>query len=292
MDSLTVQGQSAAASGDGAGGQGGSGGEGGGAGAAAATDPSQPLTQLQLQNVFTPESYDASGYANTFIIQPVVPLNIGKNSFFEYHILRPTIPVVAPTADPDGPRGVHGGFGDTTVVDVAIHPSERLKTNFGLGYVAVLPTRTHPALGRGEWQLGPSAVVITRAIPKWIFGGLVEIPFSLESDAYAVQAQPIALRLLKDEWFVGVGDQLVKFTDQNGGYEIPLSLQLGRVVKIGKTPVKWFIEPTYTPDGLRSGPGGAIWSIKLNATILFPEAKFNAPLWSRFAGRSGGQYCR
>lgn len=255
-------------------------GEGDGAGAAAATDPSVPLTQLQLQNVFTPETYNASGYSNTFIVQPVIPLNIGEDAFFPYHIIRPTLPVIAPTADPDGPLGVQGGLGDTTIVDAFIHPCEELKTNFGIGYVATLPTRTHPQLGRGEWQLGPSAVVISRAVPKWIFGGLVEIPFSLQSDAYAVQMQAIALRLLPNEWFVGWGDQILKFDDQNGGYEIPLSLQFGKVVKVGETPLKLFVEPIYTPVGLRSGPGGAEWGIKLNLTILLPGAKLDDPILS------------
>ena len=99
---------------------------------------------------FLPSLYDASGYSNTFIVQPVIPFNIGEDAFFPYHIIRPTLPVIAPTADPDGPRGVQGGLGDTTIVDVFIHPSEELKTNFGIGYVANLPTRTHPALGEGE----------------------------------------------------------------------------------------------------------------------------------------------
>jgi hypothetical protein len=267
-------------------------GGGGGAGAAAATDPSVPLTQLQLQNVFTPETYDASGYSNTFIVQPVIPLNIGEDAFFPYHIVRPTLPIIGPTADPDGPIGVHGGLGDTTIVDAFIHPIEELKTNVGIGYVAVLPTRTYPVLGRGEWQLGPSAVVISRAVPKWIVGGLVEAPFSLESDAYAVQLQAIALRLLPNEWFIGWGDQILKLNDQNGGYELPLSLQLGKVAKVGQTPMKLFIEPIYTPEGLRSGPGGAKWSIKLNLTILFPEAKFYAPLLKGLGSRQGHHCCR
>lgn len=264
-----------------------SGGGGGGAGAAEATDPSVPLTQLQLQNLFTPETYDASGYSNTVIIQPVIPLSFGEDGFFPYHIIRPTVPIIAPTADPDGPIGVEGGLGDTTIVDVFFHPSKELKTNFGIGYVGILPTRTHPALGRGEWQLGPSVAVISRAIPKWVIGGLVEAPFSLESDAYAIQMQGIALRLLPDEWFVGWGDQILKFDDQNGGYEIPLSMQLGKVVKVGDTPMKLFVEPIYTPEGLRSGPGGAEWGIKLNLTILFPGAKLDAPLWSVLSGHGG-----
>lgn len=68
--------------------------------------------------------------------------------------------------------------------------------------------------------MGPSVAVISRAIPKWVVGGLVEVPFSLESHAYTVQMQGIALRLLPDEWFVGWGDQILKFDDQNGGYDL------------------------------------------------------------------------
>ena len=48
---------------------------GGGAGAAAATDPSQPLTQFQLQNSFIPSTYASDGYSNVFVLQPVIPLN-------------------------------------------------------------------------------------------------------------------------------------------------------------------------------------------------------------------------
>ncbi len=184
------QSQSPAGSG-GAGGQagsnsGGTGGGGGGAGAAAATDPSVPLAAFQIQNVFTPESYDASGYANTLILQPVIPLKICEDSFFPYHIIRPTLPIIAPTADPDGPRGVHGGLGDLAVLDIYLHPIEELKTTIGIGYALTAPTRTHPALGRGEWAIGPSVAAITKAVPKWNIGFLYEQPFSVESDGYDI----------------------------------------------------------------------------------------------------------
>ena len=100
---------------------------GGGAGAAAATDPSAILTQLQIQNVFTPKTYDASGYKNTLILQPVLPFPVampGLKEFFPNHIMRPTLPIIAPSADPDGPLGVQGGLGD--------------KSGFGIAHVFVV----------------------------------------------------------------------------------------------------------------------------------------------------------
>jgi hypothetical protein len=258
-------------------GQSGGSGGGGGAGAGAATDPTAPLAQLQLQNVFIPETYDSSGYANQFIIQPVIPIFLDFENF-PYHIIRPTLPVISPTADPDGPLGVEGGLGDLAIVDAIVHPIKKLKTNVGGGYIVVAPTATDPQLGLQEWQLGPTIFAITKIIPKWNLGALVEVPFSLESDAYAVQMQPIAVRLLPDEWYVGWGDLNWTLDDQNGNYNLPINLRIGKVCKVGDQPLNVFVMPFYTPDGLRKGPA-AEWGIKLSVTFLFSEMKLNGPLF-------------
>jgi hypothetical protein len=271
--------------------------EGGGAGsstgAGAATDPTVPLTQLQLQNTFIPESFNSTGYSNLFIVQPVLPFTINEHAFFPYHIIRPTIPVIAPTPDPDGPAGVQGGLGDTTILDAFIHPMPELKLSWGVGYAAILPTATHEALGAREWQLGPAAFFTTKAVDKWLFGVLCYPTFSLESDAYQVLAQPIAVRYLPNEWYVGWGDLLWKVDDQNGDYNLPLALRLGKVTEIGKHKLNVFIEPYYTPSGLHQTAGrsdGTSWGIKLNVTFLLPDAKLHAPILSRLYG--GGCGCR
>jgi hypothetical protein len=281
---------------------GGGGGAGSGSGAAAATDPTVPLAQMQFQNLFTPESFDSSGYSNTFVLQPVVPLHISEHGFFPFHILRPTLPIIAPTADPTGPAGVQGGLGDTTVLDVFLHPMKKIKTTIGFGYVAVLPTATHPQLGLGEWKLGPAVVVMTKAVPKWNIGFIYEQPFSLQSNSYQVQMQPVIVRTLPKAWYVGWGDLLWKLDDENGEYDIPINLRVGKVVSVGKHKMNIFVEPYYTPPGLHSGTGGShrsrrdgdgggsSWGVKLNVTLLFPEAKLFAPLLSRLNG-CGGCYC-
>jgi hypothetical protein len=258
-------------------GQSGGSGGGGGAGAAAATDPSQPLAQLQLQNVFIPETYDASGYSNLLIIQPVIPIHLDFE-YFPYHVIRPTLPVISPTADPDGSLGVEGGLGNLALIDVVVHPIKSLKTNVGVGYIAVAPTATHPQLGLREWQLGPTIFAVSKVVPKWNLGALVEVPFSLESDAYAVQMQPIAVRLLPDEWYVGWGDLNWTMDDQNGNYNLPINLRVGKVCKVGDQPLNVFLMPFYTPNGLRKGPA-AEWGVKLSVTFLFPEMKLNGPLF-------------
>lgn len=261
-----------------------SGGSGGdGAGAAAAVNPAVPLTQLQVQNFFIPHTFGASGYSNRVILQPVVPLNIAEDAFFPYHIVRPTLPVISPSPDPAGPAGVAGGLGDLLIVDAFIHPMKELQSSVGAGYVSVLPTATDPQLGLGEWQFGPSAFFITRAVPKWVIGVLYQMPFSMESDAYSAQAQLIATRLLEDNWYVGWGDELLILDSHSGDYHLPLTTRIGKVVVLGKQPINIFVQGLYTPDGFHQGPG-AQWGAKLNVTFLFPNAKLRAPVLSRLAG--------
>ena len=226
------------------------GGSDGGSGAGAATDPSQPLTQIQLQNSFIPNTYNAEGYSNVFAFQPVIPLHLGWDGI-PYHIIRPTLPVISPTANPDGTADVEGGLGDLTLIDIYVYPMKELKTNVGVGPVIIAPTATHPQLGLREWQLGPSIFAITKAVPKWNLGFLVQIPFSMESDAYTVQMQPIAVRLLPNEWYVGVGDLLWNLDDRNGNYDIPLSVRIGKVQKIGNSLFNIFLQPQYTPRDSR-----------------------------------------
>ncbi len=246
--------------------------DGGGAGAGQAVDPSVPLAQLQIQNEFVLSTYNASGYSNRLVLQPVVPIHI-NSELFPYHIVRPTLPVIAPTPDLDGPLGVEGGLGDLLLLDVYAHPIPDLKLNLGVGYAAILPTATDPQLGLREWQLGPAAFAVSTAIPKWVIGGIYQQPFSLESNAYVLQTQLIATRLLPDNWYLGWGDRLWTLDTQNGDYDMAICARVGKVVSLGTHPVNIFIQPSYTPKGMHSGSNDE-WNIKLSVSLLFPKAKF------------------
>jgi hypothetical protein len=195
-----------------------------------------------------------------------------------YHIIRPTLPVISPTADPDGPLGVEGGLGDLTIIDVVVHPFEKLKTNLGIGYIAVAPTATHPQLGLQEWQLGPTIFAVTKVIPKWNLGALVQVPFSLESNSYTVQMQPIVVRMLPNEWYVGLGDQEWILDDQNGNYNVPINFRIGKVCKFGNQPLNVFVMPYYIPEELRKGPASK-WGVKLSVSLLFPKMQLDSLLF-------------
>jgi hypothetical protein len=257
------------------------------------TDPSAILTQLQIQNKFGVESYDSSGYANTLVVQPVLPFPIampGLKDVFPAHIVRPTLPFLAPTADPDGPLGVQGGMGDLTILDVGIHPTSW--GNFLLGYTLIAPTSTDRQLGLQEWQLGPTAGLIYKKMPKTVLGFLIQAPLSLESQHSEIDLEIIAVRHLPCQTYIRWGDDFWTFNTDTGDYNMPIEIAYGKVVKKGifGLPNNIFVMPYYTPEGLHSGPGGDKWGVKLNVTFLFPEKKFG-PLFGHLFDRCGGHCC-
>jgi hypothetical protein len=270
---------------------------GGGVSAADAVNPAAPISSIQFQNTFIPESYNSTGYANQFIVQPVISFALKPDRYFDYHIIRPTFPILEPVPDPDGIVPDRGGTGDITYLDVYFRESKTKEgLVWGVGPIALFPSAGNPSLltgnfqtGLGEWQLGPTAVVINSG-KKWITGALALIPFSLESDAYSVNLQLVANRILKDGAYVGIGDLAWKLDDQKGNYNIPLNIRIGKVFTFGKQPLNIFLQPQYTPPGLTSQPT-AKYGVKLNITFLLPGAEFGYSE-SRAKEKQCGRGCR
>ena len=237
-----------------------------------ATDPTAILTQLQLQNLFIPSTYDADGYANTFIIQPVLPMKTGWSAF-PMQVIRPTFPISVLTADPDGPLNDISGNGDLVLFDMFLPKRQKWGT-WGWGPVAVFPTASNDRLGQGKYQLGPAFVLLYTAVPKWQLGFLIQNPISIagDSDRDAVSTlnvQPIANRHFEGGWYAGIGDLPSTYEWLGGNYNIPINFKLGKITKIDKQPVNMFIQPFWTPKGMRKGPASE-WGVKFNLTLLFP----------------------
>jgi len=237
--------------------------------AAQATNPVSPLIQMQFQNVFIPESYDADGYANQFIIQPVVP--ISAKGWFPRSIWRATIPIVT---TPDLDAGIDGttGLGDIVLIGGPV-----IDYDWGMlvvGPALTLPTATDERLGARQWQLGPLlGPVITKVIPKAQFGALVFQQWGLggAGDQYTNQlsVQWIFNYHFEDGWYAGWGDQAWIFNWETSEYYIPLSVRGGRVFSIGDQKVNMFLQPFISVGDDVTGQGE--WGIKLNLTLLFPQ---------------------
>jgi hypothetical protein len=233
-----------------------------------ATNPAAPLMLLQLQNSFIPESHAADGYANQFIIQPVIPVK--KLGWLPRTIWRPTIPIVT---TPDLDAGIDGttGLGDITIVGVAA-----LDYDWGeliVGAAATLPTATDDRLGAGQWQLGPAAgAIFSKLVPNTQLGVFAYQEWGLggPGDQYTSQLsfQPVLVYHFEDGWYTGLGDDLWTFNWETNGNYIPLSWRVGKVFAIGDQKVNMFVSGFYNVGD--DVPGKGAWGFKLSFSLLFP----------------------
>lgn len=238
--------------------------------AAAATNPIASLIQFQIQNTFVPDSYDSSGYANTFVLQPVIPFKLPFETFPTL-VTRTTLPIVT-TPDFDGPLDGTTGLGDLIILAPLVSKPQKWGM-WGVGPALVFPTATDDRTGEGKWQAGPAGVFFYTGVKHWQFGVLAYNLWSYagansRADVNKMFFQPVINYHWGKGWYVGWGDILWTFNWENGQQNFPVSIRLGKVTKIGKQPVNIFFEPFYTPAHDGATPK---WGFKLNLTLLFPK---------------------
>jgi hypothetical protein len=258
--------------------------------AAQATNPAAALIQLQLQNVFVPNSHNSSGYANTFIVQPVIPFSLGKDSYFQNLVTRTTIPLVT-TPNPDGPIGKTTDLGDTTIIAAPIH-KQKVSDTFGYSWGPIgaiqVPTATDDRTGTDKWSIGPGLMVVGSKKNVFTegdslqFGGYGYNLWSVAGDGSRMDVNklfggPVMTYHFADlfgqkGWYLRWTDELMSF-DWNAVFDrdtasVPVGAALGKVFTIGKQPVNVFLGSDYYAAHRGADP---VWDIKLNVTLLFPE---------------------
>lgn len=242
-------------------------GGGGGDLTSKANDPTAALVSFNVQNFFTTESYEASGHGYSLGLLPVIPIQ-QEILGFDYMITRPSIPIFGPSVDPLGPVSSESGLGDIFVTNLLI--KKESWGAWGLGPSFNLPTATDPALGSREWQVAPSAALVVPKGKEWLFGGLLLAPFSLQSNLKSISFQPIVVRFLPNDWYVGNGFQVWNWQTNNGNFSMPLTLRIGRVLKEVKPyPLNISMQAGYTPEEWHQGPA-ARWQFLFNVTVLMP----------------------
>ena len=251
--------------------------------AKALANPNSDLASLKFQNQFfgytgdLPGADDQNSYQLLF--QPIFPFGIGntssgaKKTFY----VRPAIPLAV-----DQPRfsarnndfsGV-SGLGDIGF-DVAIGFTEKSGVLWALGMDGTLPTASDSDLGGGQLRLGPEALIakdikLARGSAfigffpshQWDVAGWKDGQFS------TTKVEPFITYLPGGGWSIG-SDPKMTYDWVDNEWTIPLNLQVGKIVKFGKTPVKIELEGSYyveQPD--RFGPD---WMIGVNFTPVVPN---------------------
>ena len=263
--------------------------KGGGDLTTAATNPVGALIQVQLQNLYIPNSDNSSGPANTGIIQPVVPIHLPEDGYFQGIITRTTIPIVT-TPKVAGNRET--GMGDITSIAALTHttPSHahlmgNVKADFftwaPVGAV-VLPTASKDETGADVWQLGPGLLALTNLhFPSGdnvMLGALAYHLWDVEGDDPDISktfAQPVIVYKFNSlfgqkGWYVRNPDDLWSYDWEEDEFDqITAGASLGRVFPIGKQPVNIFAGGWYNPVS-SDRAATADYAFKLSFSFLFP----------------------
>ena len=243
--------------------------------AAAATNPIANLVQFQIQDSYSPHSYNANGYSNVGIIQPVVPVKMPWEKV-PLLVTRTTLPYIS-TPDLGDGIGRKDGFGDLVAQGYFIPKLKTKGVMVGAGYNLTIPTAgDNDYVGSGKWSIGPGAVYFNMKIPTWQWGILGYSSFSFASanadrDHVAnIAVQPIVVKHFGKGWYVGTPDVPQTYNFKTNHWTLALGPRIGKVMKFGKQPVNVFIQPTYNPLD-HDDEVASQWTIKANLTLLFPK---------------------
>jgi hypothetical protein len=205
--------------------------------------------------------------------QPVLPIGLTKDLNL---ITRPVIPLYnsVPHETAPGEFDRSTGFGDIILLEL-LSPANSGKWILGAGPTFIFPTATSDFTGQGKWQAGPAFVVgyltekfIVGVFPQqwWSFAGDSSRP-----DTSQMNLQPFAAWFFGEGWSVGYsGNILADWKASSGNrWTVPIGVAVGKVVKLGRLPVKIQLAGQYMP--IRPDNVGQEWNIQLQLTPVIPK---------------------
>lgn len=137
-------------------------------------DPTATLTQVQIQDFFTPSEFGTNAQPNTvqgrlvLAVLPHGPLDLAQ-------LIRPTFSLL--TIPENKGASTRTEFGDTQLLDLFVMPrsmTERIDLRWAIGPYFVFPTATLESAGRGAWQAGPAGAFRYRPLPGLLISGLIQ----------------------------------------------------------------------------------------------------------------------
>jgi hypothetical protein len=233
-----------------------------------------PVSSLwSISNQFNNFELNNGQWNNNWNFQPVLPVSLTKDWNL---ITRPVMPFynIVPHETSPGEFARDAGLGDLTLLEL-LSPANSGNWVLGAGPTAIFPTATSHFTGQGKWQLGPSVVVgyLTKeffigVFPQqwWSIGGEHGRP-----DTNQMNLQPIATIFFGEGWSFGYsGNILADWTAPSEDvWTVPVGLGLGKVVKLGRLPVKIQLAVQYMPVHPRIS--GQEWNVQVQITPVMPK---------------------
>ncbi len=204
--------------------------------------------------------------------QPVLPLKLTESWNV---ITRPVFPIFAERPVFDGNNFQdESGLGDISLFSLFSPAQPQGGLLWGVGPSFIFPTATKDALGQEKWQAGPAAVALHLG-SEWIFGVLGQHWWSMAgADDRATTSQSnvqyFLFRLLPNQWQIGMAPSITVDWKADEGNEVtfPIGLGVGKLVKLGKLPVKLTFEVDYAvvhPDDI-----GQRWNLRIQVIPVLP----------------------
>ena len=222
------------------------------------TNPVSSIWSIQFQ--FNNFELNNGQWNNNCNFQPVMPVSLTKDWNL---ITRPVMPIynIVPHETHPNEFARDAGLGDLALVEL-LSPANSGNWVLGAGPTAIFPTATSEFTGQGKWQLGPTFVAgyLTKqsfigVFPQqwWSIGGQ-----HFRRNTNQMNLQPIASIFFGEGWSLGYPGNIL--ADWNAPSEnvwtVPIGLGLGKVMKLGRLPVKINLAVQYhagaSPD-IRTG---------------------------------------
>lgn len=218
-----------------------------------ATDPTSSLMSMNFIADYTggfygPDTGDDDALDLTF--RPAIPFM----AFGKANILRITVPYQM------GGRG-EDGLGDIGIFNIVV--TGESWGRWGAGLVASLFAND---AAPDDFAIGPAIGAVWVLSKKLNLGVFSQNVFA--SNTAVSQLQPVIAYQLGNGWSLSAGDLQFAYDWENDRWlSVPIGIQLGKVTRLGKQPIRWAINPQYN---LKDDNGLEEWSVSFTFALLVP----------------------
>ena len=231
------------------------------------SNPIAAMISLPLQFNFNFGLGEYNRFQSVTNFMPVLPFRVSDKV---NAINRVIIPFIL-QPDVESETGSTYGVGNINY-SVFFTPSKTGKFIWGVGPAMSIPTRSSENLGAPYLGIGPTIIGLVMA-GNWTVGLTANNVWSYEGGQLnSLFAQVFIVYTFKSAWFVQTMPTITANWNAPEGqqWSIPLGANVGKVVMLGKQPVKFIGGGGYfvaRPDN------GAKWQLFAQAVFLFPKKK-------------------
>jgi hypothetical protein len=234
------------------------------------TNPISSIWSLTFQfNNFILEN---GRWVNNMLFQPVLPISLSK----DWNLInRPVIPVYNSVPRPTSSGGLRQttSFGDIADVEL-LSPANSGNWLLALGPTFIFPSAGSRFTGQGKYQTGPAGVLgyLTK---EYIVGVFPQQWWSVSGGSTPavsqLNLQPFFSLFLSHGWSVGYSGNILADWHASSGQQwtVPIGLQVAKVVKFGRLPVRLALAGQYMP--VRPSDFGQEWNIQFVIAPVIPK---------------------